>query len=150
MNALIHLRATRNNALKICKKLDLDQLNLIPESFNNNLVWSLGHILVTQQLLCYRLSGTPCLVSDELIGRYRKGSKPEGVIGRDEIDYIEEMLLSSIDQMKADLAAQRFGHYKPYATSYGIELASIEDAIAFNGIHEARHLGTMLALRKLV
>jgi len=34
----------------------LEQLNKIPEGFSNNLIWNIGHIIVTQQVLIYKLS----------------------------------------------------------------------------------------------
>jgi len=33
----------------------LEQLNKIPEGFNNNLIWNIAHCVVTQQLLCYKV-----------------------------------------------------------------------------------------------
>jgi hypothetical protein len=43
-----------------------------------------------------------------------------------------------------------FKSYKEYPTSYGFELKSIDDAIIFNNVHESLHLGTIMALKKLV
>ena len=50
------LKATRSNIAKLVEGLSIEQLNHIPEGFNNNLAWNIGHILVTQELLIYRLS----------------------------------------------------------------------------------------------
>ena len=52
--------------------------------------------------------------------------------------------------LKADYEKGLFKDFKPYATSFGMELAAIEDAILFNNAHEAMHLGTMLAIRKFL
>ncbi|MEO1518005.1 MAG: DinB family protein [Bacteroidota bacterium] len=150
MNAFQMLRATRQNAIRLVADCNMDQLNHIPAGFNNNLIWNLGHMLVTQQLLCYRLSQTPCLVEDEMIARYRKGTRPEGRIEEEEWTFIRQQLISSVGAMTQDHASGRFGPYKSYSTSYGVTLDSIDEAIHFNNMHEAMHLGTMLALKKLV
>ncbi|MEM8908542.1 MAG: hypothetical protein AAGD05_11895 [Bacteroidota bacterium] len=53
-------------------------------------------------------------------------------------------------QTRQDLQSGRFQSFEPYQTSYGLNLTDLESAIAFNNIHENLHLGTMMALRKLV
>ena len=37
----------------------LEQLNTIPSGMSNNLIWNLGHVVVSQQKLVYALSGLP-------------------------------------------------------------------------------------------
>ncbi|MFB0910652.1 MAG: DinB family protein, partial [Flavobacterium sp.] len=54
----------------------LDQLNTIPEGYNNNLIWNIAHIIVVQQMLVYKLSGLPMMISDEMVEKYKKGTKP--------------------------------------------------------------------------
>lgn len=144
------LRQTRKNQLSIIENYDYDQLNLIPEGFNNNLIWNLGHVVITQQLLCYKLSGNRLKIDSTLVDKYRKGSKPEGPVSKEEIQQIKDYVLATVDQMEADFKAGLFQQYNTYSTSYGITLNSIEDAINFNNSHEAMHLGTMMALCKLV
>ncbi len=46
--------------------------------------------------------------------------------------------------------AGRFETYREYRTTPGVVLASVEDALRFNLYHEGLHLGSVLALRKLV
>jgi len=144
------LKITRNNCIRVAEGLTNEQLNKIPESFNNNIAWNLGHLVATQQLLCYALSGNETKVPADFINKYRKGSKPEGNISDEEIQFIKEQLFSLIDQTKEDLANGVFKAYKTYPTSFGVTLESIEDAIQFNNMHESMHLGSIIALKKLV
>ena len=68
-------RTLRKLIAPFLEELSLDQLNTIPEGFTNNLFWNIAHVVVTQQLLVYKLSGLPMLISDELVDKYKKGSK---------------------------------------------------------------------------
>lgn len=144
------LRQTRQNIINLINSYNTEQLNRIPKGFNNNLIWNFGHVLVTQQLLCYRLAGLECTFKNHLIDAYRKGSSPKGSISESEIQFFKDHCFSLIDQLEKDYAAGRFQDYNTYATSFGTTLHSIEEAITFNTIHEAMHLGTMIAMQKLV
>ena len=145
-----YLQATRNNVLKLIENLDLSQLNKIPEGFNNNLAWNLGHIVATQQLLCYGLSSLPKELENDFISKYRKGSKPEGDINQAELDFMKNKMIVLADKMEDDYTNGIFKEYKEYTTSYNATLSSIDDAILFNNMHEAMHFGFMIALKKLV
>lgn len=145
-----HFIQTRKNILNLVTRFDIEALNFIPEGFNNNLIWNFGHIIVTQQLLCYRLAGLPTYVSEEMINEFRKGTKPARLYGIDEFDQLVDLGNRVITHLEKDIAAKKFGIYKPYSTSYGVTLNSFEEAHQFNNIHEAMHLGVMLAMRKLV
>lgn len=144
------LKNTRDNVLGLIEGLDTAALNVIPAGFNNNLAWNLGHILVTQQLLCYRLAGEDCYISDPIIDAYRKGSKPNGPIDEALINTFKGQLLSLQEKIRTDYSQGRFKSYKPYQTSYGANLNSVTEAIIFNNVHEGMHLGTMMAMKKLI
>lgn len=143
-------KITRQNVAKKLEGLSLEALNTIPRGMSNNLIWNLGHIVVTQQLLLYRLSGVNCRIENEYIERYRKGTSPDGRIAQKEFDFLLQQLALTADMARVDYQNQHFGEYKSYETSYGITLESIEQAIMFNNAHESMHLGTMICLRKLV
>ncbi|MEM1321547.1 MAG: DinB family protein [Bacteroidota bacterium] len=147
---LQQLRQTRQNVLRLIQPFSIEQLNKIPDQFNNNLIWNLGHIVVTQQLLCYRLAGQTPLIEDPLIDKYRKGSRPTGFTSSEELQFLQDKLFAFVDQTEADLAAGLLQNYRPYSTSFGLNLDSIEAAIHFNNIHEGLHLGVMMGMRKLV
>jgi len=144
------LRNTRQNILTAVENLSDEQLNIIPEKYNNNLVWNLGHVIVTHQRLVYVMSGLKTKLEPDFIGRYSKGTKPETIVSSEEIEFIKSNFFSTIDGNIADLKEGIFTTYKEYPTSYGFTLKSVEDAIIFNNIHEGVHYGSILALRKLV
>jgi len=140
------LLAARKNIAGLCAQHSTDQLNLIPDGLNNNLIWNAGHVIATTELLTYGLSGLPTPSPRSFIDRYRKGSRPTGPASADDLAYITEQLTAGV----TDLKSLDWSNYKEYTTSFGVTLHSIDEAVAFNNMHETLHLGTMLAIRRLV
>jgi len=126
----------------------LAELNKVPAGFNNNIIWNIAHTIVTQQLLIYKLSGLPMLLSDEMVEAYRKGTKTERDLTQVEVDEIKGLLFSPINKTKEDYDNKVFKTYNQYTVSTKSILNSVENAIEFNNFHEGIHLGYILALRK--
>lgn len=144
---------TKGRALmiKLVGDYSLDQINKIPEGFSNNISWNVGHLVVTQQLLCYKFSGLKTALSDEMIARYIKGTTPNGhVIDQQEWDLIKKLFTELPEKLLEDYNSNIFKMYTEYTTSVNVTLDSVEKAIDFNNFHEGIHLGVILALRKLV
>ena len=144
------LNATRQNILAVMQNLSTDQLNRVPAGFNNNLIWNAGHVLVTQQLLYYKLSELTPHVEEAMIERYRRGTKPEGEVPQKEIDYIRQRLAETVALVEQDIAKDMFQTFHPYTATFGVELKSVEDAMYFNNLHETLHLGYMMAQKRLI
>jgi len=141
-------KTNRRLLTKIMDKYSLEDLNKVPEGFSNNLIWNIAHVVVTQQLLVYKLSGLPLIIDDEMIDLYKKGTKTERVVSQEEVDTIKELLFSTLDKTEEDINAGIFKEYQEYPTSTGFVLKSVKDAINFNNFHEGIHLGYILALKK--
>ena len=146
------LKTTRQNFLNLLNEFSLEQLNYIPKGFSNNLIWNFGHLVVTQQLLFYKLSGNKMYVSDELVNKYRKGTKPEGNATGEEVEELKKLAFELIDTFEKDYSENKtmFDSFTEYPTSYNYTLKNIEDTIHFNNTHEGVHYGYALALRKAV
>lgn len=141
-------RGFLNNYLE---KLTLEQLNTIPEGYNNNILWNIGHIIVTEQLLVYKLSGLPMLVNDELISKYMKGTKPEANASQDDVNDLKKLLFSTINRTAKDYTDGKFTSFQEYTLSTtGNVLTKVEEAIQFNLFHEGIHFGYIMALAKAV
>ena len=132
------------------KNYTLDQLNKIPEGFNNNIIWNIAHTIVVQQLLVYKLSGLQPMISQEMISKYAKGTKPENPVSQAEVDEIEHLLFQTIDQTRTDFDNKIFQNYTEFKNELGFTIKSAEEAVAFNYFHEATHLGVILSIEKFV
>ncbi|MGG8496308.1 DinB family protein [Tenacibaculum sp. TC6] len=144
------LKKSRELVLKLIDGLTIEQLHTIPQGFNNHIAWNVAHLVVTQQLLHYKLSGLQCLVPDDLIDGYRKGTKPSEAFTEEDFEEIKELLLGLPDTLKEDYEAGIFKEYTEYETSTGFIISSFENALTFNNLHEGMHLGIIMAMKKLV
>lgn len=128
----------------------LDQLNTIPPGMSNNLIWNIGHVIVSQQKLVYALSGLPMHISDSLFEKYQNGSRPDGKTTQVEVDEIKKLLSEMVEKTKADFEAGIFKEFHPYQTKTGFHLGDLKEAMEFNNYHEGIHLGIMLQIKKFL
>ncbi len=143
-------RTSRKLLTQILDKHTIEQLNVIPVGFSNNLIWNIAHIIVVQQMLVYNLSGLPMLIDEEMVNKYKKGTKPEQDATQTEVAAIKELLLKTIDQTETDFENNMFINYQEYPTSTGFTLNDVRDAISFNTYHEGIHIGNIMGIRKFV
>jgi hypothetical protein len=143
-------RTGRKIISQILQNHSLEQLNKIPEGYSNNLIWNIGHIVVVHQMLVYKLSGLPMMVSDDLVEKYMKGTKPEQNATQEEVDEIKELLFETLDQTENDLKNMVFERYQEYPTSTGFVIKNAVDAMGFNYFHEGIHIGIMMGLKRFL
>jgi len=142
------IRRSRSFLLEQLKDLSDEQLNRIPEGFNNNIIWNLGHMITVQQGVCYKRAGLLTSISDDFWERFKPGSKPEGLINAEEIAFIKNLMVVTLEQLEVDYHKQVFGNYKAWTTRHGVELADIDDAIKFLSLHEVLHSDIIMAVKR--
>lgn len=145
------LSNTRQLLKKTIENNTLEVLNKVPEGFNNNVIWNIGHVLVTEQLLVYKLSGLSMSVSAALVDKYKKGTKPEGDVSQEDVNEIKTLLISTIEDTKENYKKEVFKAYQEYTVSTtGNTLTNVNDALQFVQCHEGMHMGYILALLRVV
>ena len=144
------IQATRKLFLTLLESLSIDELNIVPQGFNNNIIWNFGHVIVSQQILCYKLTGLPLKIDDTFVSKYSKGTKPETFINDTELIFLKQQAVSLIEELVVDLEKGVFTSYNNYTTSFNVELNSVEDAVKFIAMHEGLHLGYAMALKRIV
>lgn len=127
-----------------------EQLLKIPEGYKNNILWNVGHIIVTQQVLHYTLSRLEMPITKEIVSMYRTGTSPEVWKENPNISELKSLLLSLPNQLLEDYNNGLFKEFRPYKTSTGVELNTLEDAVIFNHFHEGTHTGIILSLVKRI
>src|SRR5207248_878901 len=97
--------------LNAIKDLSPEQLNLVPQGFNNNIIWNLAHMISAQQGICYTRAGLPIVTEDKFYTPYRPDTKPADFVGEEDIATIKELFISTIEQLETDLDNGIFGNY---------------------------------------
>ena len=143
-------RQVRENLRTLLGTLTTEQLNTVPAGCSNNLIWNAGHVVATSELLTYGLGGHALPSGSDFVNRYRKGTRPEGSAGTEEIAYITRELLDGHTRIREDFEKLDWSGYTPYTPSFGATFSTIAEAVTYNNLHETMHLGTMLVLRRLV
>lgn len=144
------LPATRAVLRRQLDGLTETQLLTIPDGFRNHLFWNVGHLVVSQQILCYRLSGLPLHVSDDLVAAFSRGSSPLDWATTPDIGRVLDLYDTLPERMREDAEAGRFTAFTPYQTATGPYLGTLADALAFTLYHEGLHTGVAMAQKKLV
>lgn len=144
--------ALKNRAilLKFLTDFSLDQLNEVPKGYRNSIYWNIAHVVVTQQLLVYKLSGIPMLVETGLVDAYRKGTKTERDVTQQEVNHLKTLLFSTVEQTQRDYDSGIFKTYNQYTVSTNSTLTCVKEAIEFNNFHEGIHLGYILAMKNSI
>lgn len=151
MNSKIDLiRKTRSKALEIISGLSIPELNKIPEGFNNNIIWHLGHLIAAQEGIFYLRGKLELNIEQEFFNSFKNGSRPDREILAEELENIKSLLFSSLDQFESDLEKNIFHNYPQWTTSMGIEINSIEDALDFLPFHEGLHLGHIMSYKRII
>jgi hypothetical protein len=150
---LAQIKQIRLFLLREISNLTSEQLNAIPQGYNNNIIWNLAHMLSAMQALCYKRAGLPVTIDDKYVTPFLPGTRPETIISDDEIAAIKLLLINTTDKLQADIENNLFHNYtmsERVEQVYGIQLLSIDDAIDFLMYHEGFHSGYIMALKHLV
>ena len=142
----------REAFIRLIDTLSVEELNRIPEGFNNNIIWNFGHIVVTTPALCYVRSGLwENASSIKFLEDFQKGSKPSRQISESEIEELKALAISSIKAIEQDDEKGVFSAVKPFSTStYGAEMVNFDEILITTSGHDNMHLGYALAQKRLI
>jgi hypothetical protein len=143
-------RQTRNNFVALVDGLSHQDLNTLVPGFQNTIAWNLGHIVVSQQKLCYAPANVPFKVSEKYLQLFQKGTKTIRDITPEEIKDLKRLAFTLIDEMDSDIKAGRLDKYKPLQTHFGLLLTTIQQAADFSALHDSMHLGYIQAQRRAI
>ena len=138
----------RLGLINTINELTIDQLNEIPQGYNNNIIWNMGHLIATHQVICYRRAGIDTVVDADFVNTYAPGTRPERFITPEEVLRIQELFFTTLERFEQDLQTDLFDNYTPWTTRAGVEINNISDADAFLPYHEGMHVGYIMAQKR--
>ncbi|RZF59928.1 DinB family protein [Sphingobacterium corticibacterium] len=143
---------SRNAFIRLLDELTLDELNQIPEGFNNNIIWNFGHIVVSTQTLCYVRTGIRSDTSTvKYLDAYKKGSKPAYFVSIEEVNELKQLAISTIQKLQEDYQTGIFEKIVPFDTStFGVLINNIEELLITTVGHDNTHFGYAIAQRRII
>jgi len=144
------IRYVRHSILDLTKQLNEVQLNHIPTGMKNNLVWNIGHMVFTQQMLCYTLGGLKPTIDMSYFAQFAPETTPSDFVTQQEIEKIRATFTDAFERLAFDIASGKLESYKSWSLPSGITIDSFQDAMITNAIHEGRHFGVIISLAKLM
>ncbi len=128
-----------------------DVADEIPPTWNNNVRWHIGHLVVTPHLLTYGLLGEPIGLPEQYRGWFAKGTSPL-TWGDDPVPPFDQLLmeLESTTLSIFDAFASRAdaAYKEPYKTTPGVVLPNVTEALCFSQAHDGIHVGLLFALKR--
>ncbi|HEY0298332.1 MAG TPA: DinB family protein [Arachidicoccus sp.] len=150
-NTFKYILKNRELFLNLVDNLSIEQLNKIPEGFNNNIAWNFGHIVVSAQQLSYVRTGIKPDLDIQFKEKYQKNTKPDSFISQKEIDILKTLLLSTVHQIEEDVKSKVLANITPFSTdTYGYKMDTIDEVLSCIQSHDSLHYGYAMAQRKLV
>jgi len=146
------IRIGRNPFIQLIDSLSEEELNYIPEGFNNNIIWNFGHIVVSTQTLAYVRTGIlPNASSVKYVDEFKKGTKPTRIITASEIEELKNLAVGTIAQLEDDFIAGKFSTINPFSTeTFGVEMHDIQEIMLMSLSHDLLHYGYALAQKRLL
>lgn len=144
------MRGARRFMMSLIEGMAIEKLNEIPQGFNNNLAWNFGHVIANQQILCYRNAGVKPRIEDEIIDKYKTGTRPDSFIDDKEFKLLMQYLITTIDKFEEDTSTNMFKNYKAldFKSYPGLRVENISDAAKFVSFHDGLHVGYSMALKR--
>ena len=122
------LRQNRRLFSKMLNSMPLDLLATIPKGFRNNVWWNISHVVATQQILMYRLSGIPTRVDERWVDTYMKGTLPQKTPTEGDRSDLSSLLSQTVDWAIEDYQKNVFQSFQEYTTSTKVTIGSVEGA----------------------
>jgi len=141
---------SRKAFIQLLDGLTIEQLNKIPDGYNNNIIWNFGHIVVSTQTLCYVRTGILADSSSVKFNEfYKKDTRPSYTVTEQEVAELKALALESIEKIREEYSNGSFANITPFSTStYGVEMKSIEEILITTIGHDNVHYGYAWALKK--
>ena len=150
---LKQLRFVRENTINSVAEMNDEASLLIPEGFNNNIKWNLGHIYVVQEKFAYSFIKEKMNMPKNFSELFTTGTSPTnwGNQALPTISELIQLLKNQIDRIEQALEFRlKEVIEKPFTTSTGLTLSTVEELLSFCLYHEGMHFATIKSYQRII
>lgn len=139
------LESYRSYILGVLENVTVEEAEVIPKGFNNNIRWNLGHIYLDQYLWIQAVTKEKAGVPEQFQAWFGYGTSPANFTSETPtIDELKNLLKEQPAQIKAQYGERLEEEFPP--TEMGMH--TIEQVLVRTIFHEGMHLQTILDLKK--
>ncbi|NYE05917.1 putative damage-inducible protein DinB [Bacillus niacini] len=139
------LETYRSYILGVLENVSEEVADVIPQGFNNNIRWNLGHIYLDQYLWIQAVTKEKAGVPEQFQTWFGYGTSPANFTPETPtIDELKNLLKEQPAQIKAQYGERLEEEFPP--TELGMH--TIEQVLIRTIFHEGMHLQTILDLKK--
>ncbi|MEH7346384.1 DinB family protein [Bacillus sp. JJ1532] len=139
------LESYRNEILDAVENVTIEEAEVIPKGYNNNIRWNLGHIFLDQYLWIQAVTKEKTVVPDEFNKWFGFGTSPADFSAETpSLGDLKRMLKSQPADIKEAYGNRLEVEYKP--TELGMQ--TIEQVLIRTIFHEGMHLQAIIDLKK--
>lgn len=142
----------RKLTLEEVEDISESQADIIPEGFDNNIRWHLGHIYTAQERLAFHITQEPLLLPDGYQDWFGKGTKPsDSQKDIPTLNDLRSILLNQPARIR-ETFENRLGEKvsSPFSTSSGLALETIAEILTFSLYHEGMHFDHIKTYKRLL
>lgn len=139
----------RNLTLYSIQGMGEEEADLIPEGFNNNIRWNLGHIYVTQEQLAFQFAEEPVEIPEGFLELFGRGSKPsDWNTHPPTLPELSQLLKDQPQRIREKLGKRLDERVEKPFTLAGYTLYTIGNSLSFGLTHEGAHAQSIKMIKR--
>ncbi|ANS74214.1 hypothetical protein AWM70_06140 [Paenibacillus yonginensis] len=139
----------RQNIAKLMDNVAVEQRAIVPQGFNNNLHWQIGHIVTVAERLTYSLRGEPSQLPGEYMLFFNTGTKPADWTSEppawEDILAVMESQLIRIRDVFGERLDEGLANHNNFAGA-----KTFRNLLELNVAHENSHVGMINAMIRVL
>ena len=144
------LSFARQSLLNTVKEISENQADSVPEGFNNNIRWNLGHVCIVQERYAFYFAGEPIGVPDVFTELFAFGTRPsEWKIKPPSLQELVETLTDQPKRIRERLQDRLDEAITNPVERGSLSLSTFDELLTFSLFHEGQHIQAVKTLIKM-
>ncbi|MFP6615718.1 MAG: DinB family protein [Candidatus Hydrogenedentota bacterium] len=127
-----------------------EHLLIVPPGASNNILWNFGHIITDGAEMLYQSNNLESPIPEEFRPLFLEKTSPADWKSTPDIKQVLDASQAFTDAITQNYASGVFAEFDPKSVDSAWPLNSIEKAIAYHTVHEALHMGYIMALNRII
>ena len=145
-----HLAFARATTLLVVEGVSESGATKIPEGFNNNILWNLGHVYLSLERFALHFAGEPVQIPESFATFFGGGTKPVDWVGEPPaLAEVLELLKEQPNRIREKLQNRLNETVAQPITIRNVKLSTVGELLSFSLFPEGMHVQNLKILRRV-